>query len=82
MGMFFEESGVIVRGPDQGMGLNENRESDFIFTGFFFFKSLDQLSDRLARADMTIKGQGAGLLDQRGLMFAGERENAAHFPLA
>jgi len=82
MGMFFKESGVIVRGPDQGMGLNENRERDFIFTGFFFFKSFDQLSDRLARADMTIDGHRAGLLDQRGLVFAGERENAAHLSLA
>ena len=45
-GVFFEEQGVIARGPDECVGLNESGESDFAFSGFF--QSLDQLSHRLA----------------------------------
>ena len=58
--------------------MNENGERDFLFS---FFQPLDQLSHRLARSNLTINGQRTGTLDERSLVFAGERENAPHFSL-
>jgi hypothetical protein len=39
MGVFFEESGIIVRRSDQGVRLNENGENGFVFLPVLFFQS-------------------------------------------
>lgn len=80
MGMFFEESGVIVRGPDECVGLDADNGGLFIFPGFF--QSLHQLPNGFAGPDMTVERRCAGLLYERGRVTTGERQNAAHPSLA
>lgn len=75
--MLFKEETVIVQRPDECVRLNEDGESLI-----FVFQSFDQLPHDLARSNLTIDSQQAGLLDERGLVLPSQRKNATHLSLS
>lgn len=81
LGVFVKESGIIRWRSDQGVRLDEGIHFSPVCQGLCF-QFLHDLPHNLARLNMAFDCHGAGLLDERGCMTAGQRKDAAHLPLA